>query len=76
MPEGEAKLRVSAEGTEETKGKLKEVGTAQDELTGQAVKATEQAGKQADAKKKVNAAEGDYIDILRRVNPLLGDLAD
>ena len=65
MPEGEAKLRVSTEGTAESAAGLKDVAAAQDGLTKEGVKSAEQAGKRVgvegliDGRSAPNPTDGD-----------------
>lgn len=78
MPPGErtATIKAKTEGFDASAKDVEKLAGAEQQL---GKNLEDAAGKTKDKNKeqeKLNAGEGDYIDILRRINPALGDLAD
>jgi hypothetical protein len=78
MGEGTQKLTLeaAAKGFDKAAGDVAKVSGATEGLKDQSEASAAQTTKAAEATDKLNASESDYIELLRRTNPLLGELAD
>ena len=78
MGEGTQKLTVEAQakGFDKTAAEVSKVAEAEERLEGQTTGAAKATDAASEAAQKLNASESDYVEILRQVNPALGNLAD